>query len=83
MNTNIRLLCAGLLLILSVTGSAAIPPLVDGEPVTSLAPLVERVSPAVVNIRVNQTVTSNSPFGDDPFRRFFGLPDAPSGSRRE
>jgi serine protease Do/serine protease DegQ len=57
------------------------PAVIDGEAVPSLAPLVERVSPAVVNIRVNQTVTTGSPFGDDPFRRFFGLPDAPHGSR--
>jgi Do/DeqQ family serine protease len=42
----------------------------------SLAPLVKRVSPAVVNIRVSQTVsTRSSPFGDDTFRRFFGIPD--------
>ena len=30
---------------------------------------------------VNQTITTSSPYGDDPFRRFFGLPEAPSGSR--
>jgi serine protease Do/serine protease DegQ len=66
---------------MSVTGTAALPPIVDGEPVPSLAPLVERVSPAVVNIRVNQVVTTRSPFGDDPFRRFFGLPDSPGGER--
>ncbi|MDH3266082.1 MAG: Do family serine endopeptidase [Gammaproteobacteria bacterium] len=76
-----RLFYAGLLLLLATPGSAALPNLVDGETMPSLAPLVERVSPAVVNIRVNQTVATSSPFGDDPFRRFFGLPDAPSGSR--
>jgi len=76
-----RLFYAGLLLLLASPGSAALPAIADGQAVPSLAPLVERVSPAVVNIRVNQTVTSNSPFGDDPFRRFFGLPDAPGGSR--
>jgi len=54
---------------------------VDGEPVVSLAPLVDQASPAVVNIRVNQTITRSSPYGDDPFRRFFGLPDMPQGSR--
>jgi serine protease Do/serine protease DegQ len=41
----------------------------------SLAPLVKRVAPAVVNIRVSQTITTRSPFGDDTFRRFFGIPD--------
>ena len=77
-----RLLSAGLILLLSVTGTAALPPVVDGEPLPSLAPLVERVSPAVVNIRVNQIVARTSPFGDDAFRRFFGIPEG-QGSPRE
>jgi serine protease Do/serine protease DegQ len=54
---------------------AALPLSVKGEPVASLAPLVEEASPAVVNIRVSQTVTRRNSFGDDAFRRFFGLPD--------
>jgi len=78
---NTRLLSTGLLLIISATGFAALPAAVDGEPVVSLAPLVDQASPAVVNIRVNQTITRSSPYGDDPFRRFFGLPDMPQGSR--
>jgi len=82
MKSKNRLLGAGLILLLSVTGTAALPPIVDGEPVPSLAPLVERVSPAVVNIRVNQIVTRSSPFGDDAFRRFFGIPEG-QGSPRE
>ena len=81
MKFNTRLLSTGLLLLISATGSAALPTSVDAEPVVSLAPLVDRVSPAVVNIRVNQTITRRSPYGDDPFRRFFGLPDMPQGSR--
>ena len=76
-----RILYASLLLMLSAASSAALPALADGEVVPSLAPLVERVSPAVVNIRVNQTVSRGSPFGDDAFRRFFGFPDSPGGSR--
>ena len=76
-----RLLSTGLLIVFATQGSAALPAAVDGEPLPSLAPLVEKVSPAVVNIRVNQTITTTSPYGDDPFRRFFGLPEAPSGSR--
>jgi serine protease Do/serine protease DegQ len=75
----VRLCLAGVLLALTSAGSAALPASVDDEPLPSLAPLVERVTPAVVNIRVSQTVTRSSPFGDDAFRRFFGLPDAPSG----
>lgn len=79
--TQTRLFCAALLLMLAAPGIAALPVIADGEAVPSLAPLVERVSPAVVNIRVNQTVNSGSPFGDDAFRRFFGFPDGPRGSR--
>ena len=62
-------------LALATSAYAALPQSVKGEPVTSLAPLVEEVSPAVVNIRVSQTVTNRNSFGDDAFRRFFGLPD--------
>ncbi len=62
---------------------AALPQSVKGEPVTSLAPLVEQVSPAVVNIRVSQTITRRDSFGDDAFRRFFGLPEGGGGGGRE
>ncbi len=82
MMTNIRLFPAfWCTLILASAAQAAVPQVVKGEPVTSLAPLVEEVSPAVVNIRVSQTVTRRNPFGDDAFRRFFGLPDTPGGSQ--
>jgi len=64
-----------------VTAEAALPENVGGRPVTSLAPLVEAASPAVVNIRVSQTISRSNPFGDDAFRRFFGIPDAPGGTR--
>ncbi len=62
------------------TAAAALPDSVGGRPVISLAPLVEAASPAVVNIRVSQTVNRN-PLGDDAFRRFFGIPDGPSAPR--
>ncbi len=81
MKTIYRLICAGLLTTLSATGFAALPSEVAGEPMPSLAPLVEKVSPAVVNIRVSQTVSTGSSFGDDLFRRFYGLPQVPRGSR--
>ncbi len=70
-----------LALFFAATAQAALPQTVKGEAVTSLAPLVEEVSPAVVNIRVSQTVTRRNPFGDDAFRRFFGLPDTPGGAQ--
>ena len=76
-----RLFFTGLFLALTAPAFGALPAYVDGEAIPSLAPLVERVSPAVVNIRVSQTVSSRPSFGDDAFRRFFGLPDTPRGSR--
>ena len=45
----------------------------------TLAPLVRRVAPAVVNIAVVGTARAQNPLLEDPsFRRFFGLP--PDGS---
>jgi serine protease Do/serine protease DegQ len=76
-----RLVLTAWLLAMTSVCSAALPEYVEDEPFPSLAPLVERVSPAVVNIRVSQTITRRPPIGDDAFRRFFGLPDGPSGSR--
>ena len=76
MSTKIRLLWAAALLSLVAVVFAALPDQVAGQPVISLAPLVKKVAPAVVNIRVSQTIsTRSSPFGDDTFRRFFGVPD--------
>ena len=81
MMNRLHMLAAGAPLVMSAGATAAVPATVDGEPVPSLAPLVERVSPAVVNIRVSQTVQTGGSFGDEAFRRFFGLPEMPRGSR--
>ena len=80
---NVRLQIAAVLLILSTAVWAAIPVSIGGKEVPSLAPLVEEVAPAVVNIRVSQVVSQRNPLGDDAFRRFFGLPEAPQGRSRE
>jgi Do/DeqQ family serine protease len=49
---------------------------VAAQPVSSLAPMIERVSPAVVNISVSGRVTADNPLAEDPlFRRFFDMPD--------
>lgn len=62
MTTKYRLFWTGLLLALcSVSAQAQLPSAIDGQPVTSLAPLVETASPAVVNIRVTQN--RRDPFG--------------------
>jgi S1-C subfamily serine protease len=86
MNESIRFASPGLLLsLLLLTFGAAqaqLPAEVDGKPLPSLAPLVKKVAPAVVNIRVSQTIQAqSSPYADEMFRRFFGLPEMPGGSR--
>ena len=52
---------------------------VNGAPLPSLAPIVKRASPAVVNIATRGTVTdrgARNPLLEDPFfRRFFDVPD--------
>lgn len=83
MNIKHRLYLASLLMLLGAVARAALPQEIDGEPLPSLAPLVQRVAPAVVNIRVSQTVDAPSLYGDEMFRRFFGIPDDPSGRSRE
>jgi len=85
MTTKLRLLIPALFmtLVCAASSAAGLPQIVKGEPVASLAPLVEQVSAAVVNIRVSQTVTRRDSFDDDAFRRFFGLPDGGSGGARE
>jgi len=77
-----RMILALVALTFVTAGHAALPLAVDGQPVVSLAPIVEKTSPAVVNIRVSQTVAARQ-FGSDAFRRYFGLPDTPQGGTRQ
>jgi serine protease DegQ len=57
---------------------AALPPEVGGQALPSLAPMLEHVTPAVVNVSSKTKVRVHDPFLDDPFfRRFFGAPNAP------
>src|SRR5262245_61803868 len=44
----------------------------------SYAPVVERATPAVVNVYAAKTVAVRNPLFDD-FRRFFGMPGGPGG----
>jgi len=74
----------GLWLLLVLPAQAQIPfPLHDGLP--SLAPVVERVTPAVVNIAVQSRVAVEmNPLLRDPFfRRFFELPERGPMPRRQ
>ena len=67
---------------LTITVSqAALPAAADGQPLPSLAPMLERVVPAVVNIatRGQSRRRLTLPLANDPlFRRFFNLPDIES-----
>jgi Do/DeqQ family serine protease len=77
-------LLAGPAIFLVVPAQAGTPaPVADAAPMPSLAPMVKRVSPAVVNIATRGTIKEQpgqrNPLLDDPFfRRFF---DAPPDSR--
>ncbi len=60
--------------------AAALPAAVDGQPVPSLAPMLQRVMPAVVSVHTRQVVRARNPFFDDPFfRRMF--PEAATRER--
>lgn len=64
---------------------AQLPAAVDGAPLPSLAPMVKKTAPAVVNIatRGSIEVRGGNPFLDDPFfRRFFDMPDQPRQRRQ-
>jgi serine protease Do/serine protease DegQ len=56
--------------------AGALPMAVDGRPVPSLAPMLERATPAVVNIAARGVVEvrENPLFADPFFQRFFNLP---------
>ena len=55
---------------------AALPAAVDGEPLPSLAPVLEQVTPSVVNVFTETRVQVRSPLLDDPvFRHFFNVPE--------
>jgi len=64
---------------LAVAAQAALPPAVGETPMPTLAPMIKRVSPAVVNIATRGTIrerTPRNPLLEDPlFRRFFDIPN--------
>jgi len=74
----LNLFCAVILLTVSGAARAALPLAVGGEELPSLAPVLERVTPSVVNIYTKTRVRVRSPLMDDPFfRRFFNIPNRP------
>jgi len=70
---------AALLLGLLAPSPAAAQPAADARGLPTLAPLVNQVTPAVVNISVvtRAPMEDNPLFRDPFFRRFFNLPDRP------
>lgn len=73
-----RCLLSLFFLLAPAAGNATLPPAVAGEPLPSLAPILEQVTPSVVNIYTQTRVRIRSPLLDDPFfRHFFNVPDQP------
>ncbi len=66
------------LLLLAHAASAAFPAAVAGQPLPSLAPMLEGVTPAVVNVNSKTLERVRNPLAEDPFfRQFFGLGNLP------
>ncbi|MDE2195890.1 MAG: DegQ family serine endoprotease [Gammaproteobacteria bacterium] len=81
LTTLAALLCTAFILINPLSAAAHMPPpFVDGQPVPTLAPMIKRVSPSIVNISTRGHVTvQQSPFFNDPFfQQFFGMPNMPT-----
>ena len=80
---RVKMVLRGIFLFLALMSGpvsvlAALPVAVDGEPLPSLAPVLKRVTPSVVNINTITRVRVRSPLLEDPFfRRFFNVPDTP------
>lgn len=77
MKTIKRVFLFCILLIPSLGLQAALPNAVDDQPLPTLAPMVARVTPAVVNIstRSHININQNPLFNDPFFRRFFNVPE--------
>ena len=72
----VHLFVLGCLLCFATATTAALPVSVDGEPLPTLASMLERTTPAVVNISTTGKAVVRDPFFDDPFfRRFFDMPE--------
>ena len=73
------------LVLVSTPTQAQLPSAVDGQPLPTLAPMLERTVPAVVNVSTRALVVESvSPLFDDPFfRRFFDIPAQPRERQRQ
>ena len=74
-----------LLALASQPGSAALPAAVGNQELPSLAPMLDQVTPAVVNIATQgRVLVRENPLLNDPFfRRFFNLPNRPRERRAQ
>lgn len=78
MHKRVSAITVLVLSLLSGAVGAVLPSAVGDQPLPSLAPVLEQVTPSVVNIYTETRVQVSSPFMDDPFfRRFFNLPNVP------
>lgn len=70
---------------LSTQAQAVLPASVEGTPLPSLAPMLEEVTPAVVNIATEGRIRiRENPLLSDPFfRQFFNIPDLPRERKTE
>jgi Do/DeqQ family serine protease len=59
--------------------ATGLPPAVDGQTLPSLAPMIERTTPSVVNISTTTNIqVAENPLMQDPFfRHFFQIPNQP------
>src|SRR4051794_32153673 len=86
MLTRFKPLAASLLILLGMAVAGPTAPAQDRRVPTSVtevrlsyAPIVQRVAPAVVSVYAAKVIANRNPLFDDPiFRRFFGVPGAPS-----
>ena len=78
-------LAISLALTVSFPAEAGLPAVVDQQALPSLAPMLERATPAVVNIATENRVASRrNPLLEDPvFRHFFNIPDQPQPRERK
>ncbi|MBL4608574.1 MAG: Do family serine endopeptidase [Pseudomonadales bacterium] len=84
MKRMFRLALVSLLLFSALPASAGLPTAdSQGKALPSLAPVLKRINPAVVNIATFSTKAINNPLLNDPFfRRFFNIPDQQQSQQR-
>src|SRR5271170_3264565 len=76
--TRVQLAFCLMVALMTAPLRSAMPPAIGDTPMPTLAPMIKKVSPAVVNIATRGTVRDRgqqNPLLDDPFfRRFFDVP---------